>query len=507
MLFNSYAFIFIFLPIAVMGFYYLARVKRDYSIIWLVFCSLSFYAYWKPAYLILILLSISINYSLGEVVSKNTLYKLKKPQRKHFLTLGVVFNLTLLGYFKYANFFVDNVNLISGSQIHLEAIILPLAISFFTFQQIAYLVDAFRGNIPHGRLLDYCLFVSFFPQLIAGPIVHHQELVPQFKSNSDKSYDVIKTNLIIGFSFFVIGLFKKTIIADSIANYVDPVYLDAAAGVGIATLSAWLATFAYAFQIYFDFSGYSDMAIGLGLMFGIHLPFNFNSPYKARNYFEFWQRWHMTFTRFMRSHVYLPLARSRRFKFPHMMALALSVILGGFWHGASMTMVLWGVLVAMIMIVNHYWHVFRRCLGHDLSQHTSVGIFLSIVVTFSAGTLSRVLFRSENMTSVEGLFYSLLGQKGSLDIPSNMTYDIYIWFVFLIVLCWFMPNTQQLFKRYDTGIDPYAFNNTHMSTRINYFVDKMVFSFKPLWLIFIGFITTFALMGIMRTQSFIYFQF
>ena len=307
MLFNSYIFIFVFLPVVLIGFHWIGKQGRHrIAIAWLVGVSLFFYGWWNPAYLGLILFSILFNYSVGVLLGGRARQLHKKP----ILIFGVTINLLLLGYFKYANFFVDNFNNVIGSDIVLDHIILPLAISFFTFQQIAYLVDAWNGETHEYNFLHYCLFVTFFPQLIAGPIVHHKEILPQFASNN--IYSLYSTNIAVGFTIFVFGLFKKVVLADGAGLYATPIFLSADAGIQLTFFEAWGGALAYSFQLYFDFSGYSDMAVGLARMFGIMLPFNFNSPYKAASIIEFWKRWHMTLSRFLKEYLYIPLGGNRK---------------------------------------------------------------------------------------------------------------------------------------------------------------------------------------------------
>jgi D-alanyl-lipoteichoic acid acyltransferase DltB (MBOAT superfamily) len=276
-----------------------ARGHHRVAISWLVAASLFFYGWWNPAYLGLILGSMLFNYAVGVTLLNNN-----SALKKGTLVFGISINLALLAYFKYANFFVDNINLALDTTYHLEHIFLPLAISFFTFQQVAYLVDAYKGETREHNFLHYCLFVTFFPQLIAGPIVHHKEMLPQFaKANT---YILNHKNLAIGLTIFILGLFKKVVFADSIAGYATPVFDAAEVGVILTVAEAWMGALAYTMQLYFDFSGYSDMAIGLGYMFGIKLPLNFNSPYQSLNIIDFWRRWHMTLSRFLRDYLYIP---------------------------------------------------------------------------------------------------------------------------------------------------------------------------------------------------------
>ncbi|MCK4501442.1 MAG: MBOAT family protein, partial [Desulfuromonadales bacterium] len=299
MLFNSYIFISLFLPITLVVYYLIGgQGKHRVAISWLVGASLFFYGWWNPAYLGLIITSMLFNYAVGISLGKNDT---SHRSTRLILALGVAANLALLGYFKYANFFVNTLNNITETTYHLETIILPLAISFFTFQQIAYLIDAWKGETREYSFLHYSLFVTFFPQLIAGPIVHHKEMLPQFAK--DITYKFKHENISIGLTIFLLGLFKKVIIADSAAKYSTPIFDAAEDGMTLSFIEAWIGALSYTFQLYFDFSGYSDMAIGLARMFGIRLPLNFNSPYKANNIIDFWRHWHMTLSRFLRDYL------------------------------------------------------------------------------------------------------------------------------------------------------------------------------------------------------------
>ena len=346
MLFNSYFFICIFLPITLIGFFFLGqRGHHRIAIGWLVGASLFFYGWWNPAYLVLILGSVFFNFSIGVLLGNQEAVLSKKG----LLVVGIGANLAALGYFKYANFFVNNFNVVIGSSFHLDTIILPLAISFFTFQQISYLADAYKGEIREYNFLHYSLFVTFFPQLIAGPIVHHKEMLPQFLQ--DGVYRPEYKNVAIGITIFAIGLFKKVCLADGIAQYATPVFQAADAGVLVSFFEAWGGALAYTFQLYFDFSGYSDMAMGLAWMFGIQLPLNFNSPYKANNIIEFWGRWHMTLSRFFRDYLYIPLGGNKRGKIRQLWNLMITMLLAGLWHGAGWTFVLWGALHGIYLVV------------------------------------------------------------------------------------------------------------------------------------------------------------
>ena len=343
MLFNSFEFIFIFLPVSLVLFFYIGRkdenVRRQLPIIWLIVASLIFYGRWKPLNLPLIVLSIGVNYYLGYWLSN----ELQKPWlKKTMFVIGIVFNLGLISYFKYSNFILSNINRVLGTNFDLPAVVIPLAISFFTFQQIAYLVDAYRGETKEYDLRKYMLFVCFFPQLIAGPIVHHKEILPQFEKAS--IYKFSQRTLSIGLTVFIAGLFKKVIFADRIAEYSNLAFAAASQGINLTFSESWVGALGYSLQLYFDFSGYSDMAIGAAYMFGIRLPLNFNSPYKAISIVDFWRRWHITLSHFLRDYLYIPLGGSRQGELRRYSNLFVTMLLGGLWHGAGWTFVFWGAL-------------------------------------------------------------------------------------------------------------------------------------------------------------------
>ncbi|MEL6911965.1 MAG: MBOAT family O-acyltransferase, partial [Cyanobacteria bacterium J06598_4] len=367
MLFNSFEFIFLFLPITLILFFYIGRkdenIKHQLPIIWLIIASLIFYGRWKPLNLPLIILSIGVNYYLGYWLSNI----LERPRiKKAVFAFGIAFNLGLICYFKYSNFLLGNINHLIGSNFTLPSVVIPLAISFFTFQQIAYLVDAYRGETKEYDLRKYMLFVCFFPQLIAGPIVHHREVLPQFEKAS--IYKFSQTALSIGLTVFIAGLFKKVIFADRIAEYSNLAFAAASQGINLTFSESWVGALGYSLQLYFDFSGYSDMAIGAAYMFGIRLPLNFNSPYKAISIVDFWRRWHITLSHFLRDYLYIPLGGSRRGEFRRYFNLLLTMILGGLWHGAGWTFIFWGGLHGSYLVVNHLYRTVRLNLGHNLKN-------------------------------------------------------------------------------------------------------------------------------------------
>ena len=328
MLFSSYVFIFLFLPITAAGFALLGLIgSRTASLLWLILCSLFFYGYWNPRYVPLIVGATAINYIVGAF----WLARPNAPARKLALTLGLIFNLGLLVYFKYANLLVNTFDTITGQTVHLSPIVLPLAISFFVFQKIAFLVDSYRGQHRGRGVIEFFAFVTFFPQLIAGPIVRPHEMLPQLARR--RAFVITAKNLSIGLTLFIIGLAKKVLIADSVSPTATRIFDTAHGPLPLTLASAWLGALSYALQIYFDFSGYSDMAIGLARIFGFRLPVNFNSPYKAVNIIDFWRRWHITLSRVLRDYLYIPLGGNRKGHVRRYVNLMITMLLGGLWHG------------------------------------------------------------------------------------------------------------------------------------------------------------------------------
>lgn len=386
MLFNSPLYIFLFLPFVVVIYYLLNKYAYyQQGKFWLVLASLFFYAYWKFAYLFIIMGSVCVNYILGyELTSRHFRAKLKhgyKLSNKILLTVGIAINLGLLLYYKYADFFLSNLNLVTGSHFSLLHLALPLAISFFTFQQIAYLCDCFRNNRTSYTFLDYCLFVTFFPQLIAGPIVHHWEILPQFARNELNRLNW--NHILVGCYLFFIGLFKKLVVADSFANWANIGFSHAQ---NLSTLDAWASSLSYTFQLYFDFSGYSDMAIGAALLFNIHLPTNFFSPYKSRNIQEFWRRWHITLSHWLRDYIYIPLGGSKTGRYRTYINLLTTFLLGGLWHGAGWSFVIWGALHGLALCIHRFW----SRLGFIIPKLLAIGI------TFMFVNITWVFFRADN---------------------------------------------------------------------------------------------------------------
>ena len=426
MLFNSYEFIFLFLPITFFIYFYL-NYKRltEASKGFLVFSSLFFYSWWNVAYLPIILSSMLFNYIIGTSLGK--IYKDKpKVSKKALLVFGIVANIALLAYFKYMDFFIENINFFTDSNIPLLHLALPLAISFFTFQQIAYLVDSYRGETREYDFLNYALFVTFFPQLIAGPIVHHKEMMPQFnkKRNKFKNYENIQKGLFI----FSIGLFKKVVIADTFAVW-------ATKGFDVSTTlnftEAWITSLSYTFQLYFDFSGYTDMAIGAALLFNIKLPINFNSPYKSISIQDFWRRWHITLSRFLKDYIYIPLGGNRKGEFRTYTNLMTTFLIGGIWHGAGWTFIFWGFLHGIALVIHRIWNK----LGFKL--WTWVAWF----VTFNFVNIAWVFFRAKSWDDALKVLHAMFdfNMTDSFNIIA-LSYVI----VFLFVI--FFKNSNEIIK-------------------------------------------------------------
>ncbi len=439
MLFPSGIFILVFLPITLAGFY-LMREKMPVRalVTWLVIASFIFYGWWRPAYLLLLIASILANYGGAWLIQSTD-----GARRKAVLTIGIILNLSLIGVFKYFDFAISTINNVSGSDLALQNIILPLAISFFTFQQIAFLVDIHQRKASLPDLLNYSLFVSFFPQLIAGPIVHHGEMVPQFSKL--KAARDIWQDLAVGITIFIIGLCKKIVIADQMATYSTRVFELAETGTPIGLIAGWQAALAYTVQIYFDFSGYSDMAIGLALMFGLRLPMNFASPYRAVSIMDFWRRWHITLSRFLRDYLYYPLGGNRKGTGRRYANLMIVMFLGGLWHGAGWTYIAWGSLHGAYLVIAHLW---QSVTSFRMPR------VIAWSLTMAAIIIAWVTFRAESFDGAVNVYTGMLGLNG-VETPVDMIDKSRTIFISLalIVFCALAPNTQQLFRAFKPVVD------------------------------------------------------
>ncbi|MCK5877277.1 MAG: MBOAT family protein [Candidatus Marithrix sp.] len=486
MLFNSLVFILIFLPIVLslyLGLEYLR--KPAIAIIWLFITSLFFYAWWNWPYVLLLLGSIIGNYWLGK--------SLTRWHKKSLLIFAVSANLLLIGYYKYHNFFLENLNYVSGLQLPYAEIFLPLGISFFTFQQIAFLIDIYRKQVQVTSFSNYALFISFFPQLIAGPIVHYQEIVPQMGQR--RSFTTINQDLQIGLTIFLIGLFKKFAIADTLAIYASPIFVQADSLVVLDGMIAWRATFAYAFQIYFDFSGYSDMAIGLGRLFGFRLPLNFFSPYKALNISDFWRCWHITLSRFLRDYLYIPLGGNKKGQLRLIVNLLTVMFLGGLWHGAGWNFIIWGMLHGFYLACYHGFNNIRCYLPNFPTFITQLAAWF---ITFIAICIAWVFFRAETLPGALHMLQAMF-DFNSWYLTFQIEIDIYLLLTALVII--FLPNTWQLMQDYSPSIT--------LPPKITYMREGFRWQFNVIWALFAGLLLAIIIILMVNGQptEFIYFQF
>lgn len=429
MLFNSAGFLFGFLPPAVLGFYLLGRFSRVSALRWLIIVSIVFYGWWRPLNVLIIGPSIVINFFFARALLRLSEDEQAVRTSKAALALGILFNVAFLGVFKYTDFVTDTINDVFSANLILRHIILPLGISFITFQKIAFLVDVQAGRVKSFTFQDYCTFVLFFPQLVAGPIVHWRELMPQFYAARCR-FD--KENVAVGLTLLLFGLFKKVILADRIAPFISPIYSHAASGGHVTFLTAWMAAIGFTLQIYFDFSGYTDMALGLARLFGIKLPPNFYSPLLASNIIDFWLRWHMTLTRFLTAYIYNPLVlRSTRLRVANgrkgfggrrttigafvsllMGPTILTMFISGLWHGAGYGFVVWGVLHGIYITINHAWRLTGPRLWSDRKSYERFMKPVGLVVTFITVTATMVFFRATTITSAIDLVKGMVGMNG-----------------------------------------------------------------------------------------------
>ena len=521
MIFSSPVFIFIFLPVVLLVFQLSLRLRSQHApVLWLISASLFFYGWWNPVYLLLIVPLIVVNFVLGRII-----FAASTPQlRKLYLVAGIVLNLGTLIYYKYAGFLVENINALAGTHFDVGLIVLPLGISFFTFQKIAFLADTYKGRVGRISLSDYSLFVLFFPQLIAGPIVHHAEIVPQFKELRKQS--ALWDNLSVGACVFLIGLFKKVVFADTLSAYaVGPVFGAAATDEYMTFLEAWGGVLAYTLQLYFDFSGYSDMAIGAARMFGIRLPENFNSPYKSRNIIDFWRRWHITLGRFLRDYLYIALGGNRSGNARRYVNLFLTMLIGGIWHGAGWTFVVWGALHGSYLMVNHAWQALRKKFFPQL-QPSRLGAVLSIGVTFLAVMVGWTFFRAESFSSALAILAGMFGFNGVL-LPAPLQSvpvigsllssfadfgttgealgnikdpSTFVFIAFLLAWCWALPNAQQIFRPYAVALS----SDTSLPRW-----PSLVFQRTGIWAAAAGIVFAICLLYLQSNieQEFLYFDF
>jgi alginate O-acetyltransferase complex protein AlgI len=523
LLFNSFEFIFLFLPAALFGFFVLGRLGRyRLAIYWLCLASLFFYAWWNPVYLLLLVPFTFANYGLGYLIGTD--YFHARPRaRRALLFLGVAADLGTLGYFKYTNFFLEWVNRLFETAIPPRSIILPLGISFYTFQMIAYLVDCYRRECQEKDPIKFLFFPSFFPHQIAGPIVHHQELLPQTRNPSLFRPDA---ELIAkGITIFAIGLFKKVVFSDAVAVYSTSIFSSLTTGYIPNLLEAWIGALSYSLQIYFDFSGYSDMAIGAALLFGLRLPINFLSPYQSRSIIDFWRRWHISLSRFLREYLYFPLGGNRNGRFRKYLNLFLTMAIGGLWHGANTTFVIWGALHGIYLMINHGFRALK--LGFIRAESLWWKSF-SHGLTYLGVVFAWVFFRADSTRHALTLIESMLGMN-AISLPAGMLNrlpglgggrvnfhgvtelgagTVLFWIALLHAIAFFAPNTASI-AGYDPGLDVDPGAEKEMAAVNKRIKSGRFIRWKPTfaWALVLGIATFYAILRIAQPSEFLYFQF
>jgi alginate O-acetyltransferase complex protein AlgI len=432
-LFNSYEFLLVFLPITLLVFFAFMRfgMARG-ALAWLLLASLVFYSWWEPAYLPLLIASILFNYYFGQMLQSAG--RSRPGSVSLLLAIGVGANLALLIAVKYTAFVVNEAAAAAGLDFFMRAVALPLGISFYTFTQIAYLVDSVRGRTQPSSLLEYALFVVFFPHLIAGPIVHHYDVLGQFRTIFNNRAN--PENFSRGLAFFSIGLFKKVVVADNLAPLANKLFDQPEAWASATAVEAWIGILAYTFQLYFDFSGYSDMAIGLALLFGIRFAYNFASPYKATSIIDFWRRWHITLSRFLRDYLYFSLGGNRRGPLRRHVNLFLTMLLGGIWHGANWTFLVWGALHGAFLIINHGWRALRSRLGWT-RDFGLPGLLVARTLTLIVVMAAWVFFRAPSLQAAGEILQSAAGAHGLGTLQPALAVAA------LIPIVWLLPNSQE----------------------------------------------------------------
>jgi D-alanyl-lipoteichoic acid acyltransferase DltB (MBOAT superfamily) len=524
MLFNSYGFIFVFLPLAFAGMFWLGRYNQRWAAAWLGLASLAFYAAWDARFVLLLLTSIVFNYGAGCWLESR---RAAGKGARYFLAAAITADLLLLGYFKYANFFIDTANQLSGSRIAPLDIVLPLGISFFTFTQIAFLVDVHRGIAREYSFIHYLLFVTWFPHLIAGPVLHHRQMMPQLSLPA--GYRINAEHVSAGLTIFVLGLAKKVLVADNLADYASPVFDAASAGHTLALFEAWAGALAYTLQLYFDFSGYSDMAIGLSLMFNVRLPLNFDSPYKATSIIDFWRRWHMTLSAFLREYLYIPLGGNRKGKARRYINLMATMLLGGLWHGSGWTFIVWGGLHGLYLIINHGWRELKARLGRGEG-----GWFARLAartLTFLAVVVAWVFFRADSFASAQSMLSGMAGINGvslptALEAslaPSSASSPAWVTFRGMfpatllsagstfgcialgLVFVWLFPNTRQIMRNHKHVWEDIAGRTTPIPREGMAMSLVWQPSVRLAWMF--GTLFLLCVFSLTRVSEFLYFQF
>jgi alginate O-acetyltransferase complex protein AlgI len=504
MLFNSYLYIFVFLPVSLAGFFFLARRVGDTAaLVWLTALSFVFYGWWNPVFVLLLAASIVFNYGCGRFLQAAS----GEGRALPVLAFAITANLAVLGYYKYAGFFAGIANALFGTAFSVQAIVLPLAISFFTFQQIAYLVDAYKGDAPDEGFLRYCLFVTFFPKLIAGPIVRHREMMPQLQEA--RIFRFLSANLAVGSAIFIVGLFKKVVLADSLDAYVTPTFAMAEAGQVPSFVQAWLGVFACSLQVYFDFSGYTDMAIGAALMFGIQIPMNFFSPYKATSITELWRRWHMTLTRLIRECVFIPISlrlarismRLNAGAWPmlllaNVLPLIITFVVIGLWHGASWNFVLYGFLQGLLLSLHAVWQQLQRSTA---LKRIRIPAALALAMTMLVWFWSIVPSRAASLPAIKLIYGAMLDAPALLQGIDGMHQALGIVLVLYILVLW-LPNTEQLFSAYRPRLGDKALERLRVAS-------PFVWQENPAWAAFLACVFFVAVVLMTHDVEFIYFKF
>ena len=491
LLFNSYAFLLVFLPVTYCLFHLIAARAPHAANLVLALASMAFYGWWDIRYVPLLGASITFNYLVAR-----QLIGLRRAGRPTMRVLGpaVAANLALLGYFKYADFFIGTTNALAGTHIPALALVLPLGISFFTFTQVALLVDIHRGEVDHLSATDFALFVTYFPHLIAGPVLHHREMLPQFASPAMHRRDPHLLN--VGLAIFAFGLAKKTLLADTVAPYADAVFGAAVAGKALTAGEAWGGALAYTFQLYFDFSGYSDMAIGLSLLFGVRLPQNFASPYKAESIIDFWRRWHMTLSRFLRDYLYIPLGGNRNGPWRRQANLMLTMLLGGLWHGAGWTFVAWGALHGLYLVINHRWR--SACTGSPGMTALFTG-WRGRLLTFAAVVIAWVFFRADSFGTASRMLEAMAGlSNASAVATADENWRRGALLIALLAACaWWMPNVTEIFR----------LERPALPSPIPEGAPRRSWRPTPGWWAASGFLLGAGVLTFHRNSPFLYFQF
>jgi D-alanyl-lipoteichoic acid acyltransferase DltB (MBOAT superfamily) len=538
MLFNSYEFLFAFMPLTLVLFLLLGRSSRNLALGWLIVASLVFYAWWRPINLPIIAVSLAVNFTIARLLQRLAADERQARWRTALLILGIIFNVCFLGYFKYTNFVLGAVNDIADTHFVLHQIVLPLGLSFITFQKIAFLLDVHAGRIEAFSLRDYLLFVLFFPQLIAGPIVHYREMMPQFHANPCR-FD--RESVGVGLTMVCFGLFKKVVLADGTAAYVTPIYQHATAAGGVSLFPAWLAAVGFTLQIYFDFSGYSDMAAGLARCFGVRLPLNFYSPLQASSIIDFWSRWHVTLTRFLTAYLYNPLllALTRR-RFAHGLTGGHKASIGGFlellagptlltmfvsgvWHGAGYLFIVWGLLHGMYLITNHGWRLLVPRLGWNKDSYARAMRPLGFALTFLAVVLSMVFFRAPNLHAAGDVLRGMVGLHG-VEVPHVIAEKLHghlphgfasaenlgikdflqqnLWLLGVLAIALLLPNSIQILRLHDPVLGAQErLANTGLIAR------PLRWNATLPWALAIALLAAVAVMRVGGPSEFLYWQF